>query len=147
MMKRVMLYLGLLGVLAALIVVPPRARAQANINVNISVQLSPAFVNLPMPASFVVIPKARKHYGPAWTEYRVRYPIPVLLAFYRVNMPRHGWVVMASGPANMVWVQGKRRMEMVFWAAPAGYTVVAVRESKWAPPGQVKKWGRGGRRH
>lgn len=142
-MKKMLLFVGLLGVLASLGAAPPRAQAGSNINVNISVQLSPVFVGLPMPTTVVVMPKAKKHYDSSWTEYRVTYPISMMLAFYRLNMPKHGWTVMTVRPTGMVWVQGKRKMEMVFWASPGGYTVVAVREGKWAPPGQVKKWGRG----
>lgn len=146
MFRRKIVLLGLLVVMIATLV-PAAAKADTKINVNISVQLSPAFVGLPMPASYGALPRAKKHWDHSWTEYRVYYPVPVMLGFYRLNMPRHGWTAVFIGPGRMVWVQGRRQMETCFWAAPGGYTVIAVRETNRIPPGQLKKgWSGKGKR-
>lgn len=138
-MKRLVLLMVLLGLLGVLAAEPPKASAGADINISITVRLSPVFVGLPMPGDCAAVPRGKKHYDASWTEYRVRHSIPTLIAFYRRHMPRHGWTVLVIGRSNMAWYQGKRKVEMVFWRAPGGYTVIAVREMKFMPPGQAKK--------
>lgn len=146
-MKRIkwIIWLLPLALLAAAATTP--ARADVNVNVQINVKISPAFAGFPLPGPAVVVERHRKHFDATWIEYRAAYPIPVLMAFYRFNMPKQGWVyVTASDPNHMAWMQKKRRVDMLFWYSPGGYTIIAVREGRpWYPPGQAKKAGKPGK--
>lgn len=134
-----------LALLAAAATAP--ARAGVNINVQINVKVSPVVVGFPLPGPAVVVERHKKHFDASWVEYRAAYPIPVMMTFYRFNMPKKGWVfVAARDPNHMAWVNGRRRVDMLFWYSPGGYTVIAVREGRpWYPPGQAKKAGKPGK--
>lgn len=138
-MKRLVPLLVLLAIVGVVAATPSDASAVTNVNINISVRLSRVFVGLPMPGDCAAVPKGKKHYDVTWTEYRVSHSIPVLITFYRNHMPRHGWSALVIGRSNMAWYQGKRKVEMVFWRASGGFTIIAVREMKFIPPGQIKK--------
>lgn len=144
-MKRGVLLLVLIGMVLSLAVAPAPAAAEADVKVNISVRISPVFVGLPMPATCVALPKAKKHYDVSWTEYRVAHSIPMLISFYKLQMPKHQWTALIIGRTGMTWTQGNRKIEMMFWRAPGGYTIIAVRQGKWAPPGQLKQGGKKGK--
>lgn len=139
MVKRLVLLLVLIGALLSLPIAPPSVFAAKNVQINISVRLSPVFVGLPMPSTCVAVAKSKKRFDATWTEYRVGYSIPALISFYRLQMPKHRWTALAIGRSRMIWGQGRRKIEMVFWRSPRGYTIIAVRQSKWTPPGQAKK--------
>jgi len=96
--------------------------------VRVQVKISAQFANFPLPVGTQLVPKQKQKAAAGWVEYRVTLSTVSLAAFYRTNMPGHGWKLKSCRGNTWTWSHGRRTIIVIYVRITPFFSFIQVRE-------------------